>query len=90
MSAQDTSSSAAAKPSFTEKEERILKLAWQCLKSPPEIDIEKLREVGEFNTTKTASNTWGLIKKKLASIAPMAEGDGTISPLVPTAHLPLD
>lgn len=72
---QDTSS-APTKP-FTEKEEKVMKLAWSCLKSPPDIDIEKLREVAEFNTTKTASNTWGVIKKKLAAIAPMAEGEGT-------------
>jgi len=64
---------------FTEKEEKVLKTAWHCLKSPPEIDIEKLRVAAEFNTTKTASNTWGTIKKKLASLAPPpteGEGDG--------------
>ena len=68
----------AEKPFFTEKEERVLKAAWHCLKSPPEIDIEKLRVAADFNTTKTASNTWGTIKKKLASLAPPAsvEGEG--------------
>ena len=65
------------KPFFTEKEERVLKAAWHCLKSPPEIDIEKLRVAADFNTTKTASNTWGTVKKKLASLAPpVAEGEG--------------
>jgi hypothetical protein len=33
----------------------------------------KLQKAGGFNTLKTAQNTWGGIKKKLASIAPPAE-----------------
>ncbi|KAK3673569.1 hypothetical protein LTR78_006473 [Recurvomyces mirabilis] len=54
---------------FTDKEERVLKVAWSCLKGgAPEIDIAKLVELGGFNTAKTAANTWGVIKKKLAAI----------------------
>ncbi|KAK0247180.1 hypothetical protein B0A54_17669 [Friedmanniomyces endolithicus] len=82
--ASEVKSSAAKspeKPVFTEKEERVLKVAWTCLKSgPPEVDVEKLAKAGGFNTTKTASNTWGTIKKKLMAMAPPAgdegEGDG--------------
>ena len=55
---------------FTEKEERVLKTAWLCLNTPPEIDMEKLRVAADFNTLKTASNTWGMIKKKLATLSP--------------------
>jgi hypothetical protein len=74
---KESSPSKADKSLFTEKEEKVLKAAWHCLKSPPEIDIEKLRVAAEFNTTKTASNTWGVIKKKLATLAPpSAEGEG--------------
>jgi hypothetical protein len=69
------SSPAKAEVTFTEKEERVLKAAWSCLKSPPEVDIEKLKDAAGFNTTKTASNTWGVIKKKLAALSP-AEGEG--------------
>ncbi|KAK0959680.1 hypothetical protein LTS01_021285 [Friedmanniomyces endolithicus] len=69
------------KPAFTDKEERVLKVAWFCLKSgPPDVDVEKLAKAGGFNTTKTASNTWGTIKKKLMAMAPTegdeGEGDG--------------
>ncbi|KAK4569737.1 hypothetical protein LTR86_002705 [Recurvomyces mirabilis] len=61
---------------FTEKEERVLKVAWSCLKGgAPEIDIAKLVDLGGFNTAKTAANTWGVIKKKLATIG-QANGDG--------------
>ena len=78
MSASPTKEASPAKTDkalFTEKEERVLKAAWQCLKTPPEIDIEKLKEAAGFNTTKTASNTWGNIKKKLASMT-AGEGEG--------------
>ncbi|KAI4726844.1 hypothetical protein E4T49_05359 [Aureobasidium sp. EXF-10728] len=45
---------------FTDKEELVLKAAWRCLKSgPPEVDMEKLQKAANFNTLKTASNTWG-------------------------------
>ncbi|RMY98125.1 hypothetical protein D0862_07727 [Hortaea werneckii] len=75
-----TSSAAAAAdkkdtavPTFTEKEERVMKIAWTCLKSgPPDVDIAKLTKAAGFNTSKTAANTWGVIKKKLLSMA----GDG--------------
>jgi hypothetical protein len=95
MSSSPTkASSPAAKPEqptagdksiFTNKEERVLKAAWFCLKSPPEVDMEKLRVAADFNTPKTASNTWGLIKKKLATLAPPpaaaegVEGDGMLT-----------
>jgi hypothetical protein len=81
MSSSPVKAASPEKTFFTEKEERVLKAAWHCLKSPPEIDIEKLVNAADFKTAKTASNTWGLIKKKLASLAPPvvegdAEGDG--------------
>ena len=72
--ASDAKSSDAAKTTtekslFTDKEERVLKAAWSCMKTgPPEIDLEKLTKLGGFNTQKTASNTWGVIKKKLLSM----------------------
>lgn len=76
---KEASPTKADKPTFTEKEERVLKAAWSCLKSPPEIDMEKLVIAAEFNTTKTAQNTWGVIKKKLKDLNPQpaaAEGEG--------------
>ncbi|KAK1058829.1 hypothetical protein LTR33_013291 [Friedmanniomyces endolithicus] len=93
--ASEVKSSAAKspeKPVFTEKEERVLKVAWQCLKSgPPDVDVEKLAKAGGFNTTKTASNTWGTIKKKLLAMAPPetdeGEGDGAGGTGGKRAHL---
>lgn len=74
---KDPSPTKTDKSVFTEKEEKVLKAAWTCLKVPPEIDIDKLKIAADFNTVKTASNTWGVIKKKLAALAPPeAEGDG--------------
>ena len=66
-----------AGPSFTEREDRILKLVWLCLKSgPPEVDMDKLTKLGDFQTKKTASNTWGTIKKKLLSMASSTNEEG--------------
>ncbi|KAK3117321.1 hypothetical protein LTR53_001438 [Teratosphaeriaceae sp. CCFEE 6253] len=68
---------------FTPKEEAVLKVAWSCLKSgPPEIDFEKLVKAYGFNTTKTAQNTWGSIKKKLNEMSPKVEA-GEEAPKTP-------
>lgn len=64
---------------FTEKEDIILKVAWQCLKTgPPDIDMVKLTKLGKFNTNKTATNTWGVIKKKLAQMTPQLDGEDAV------------
>ena len=43
---------------------------------PPAIDYQKFVQYGEFNTLKTAQNTWGKIKQKLAQAAgPKTESD---------------
>ena len=48
-----TTATPVVEVTFTEREEKILKVAWQCLKSgPPEIDLEKLTKLGGFNTQK--------------------------------------
>lgn len=62
---------------FTPKEEALLKIAMtHCLKSgPPEIDIHKFTKYGDFNTLKTAQNTWGKIKGKLVQAAGPAKMD---------------
>ena len=66
------------KPLFTPKEQNLLNVAMMhCLKSgPPEIDYEKFKEHGDFNTMKTAQNTWGKIKAKLKQAAPAKKDDG--------------
>ena len=38
-------------PALYEKEERVLKAAWHCLKCQAEINIGKLRVAADFNTT---------------------------------------
>jgi len=46
----------------------------------PQIDIKRFKDLGGFNTEKTASNTWGKIKNKLLS-----GGDGA-SPAMATGR----
>lgn len=82
MSATQTSSATGAvekpveKPTFTEKEIGLLTVAMLSLKSgAPDLDMQKFMAGGNFNTLKTAQNTWGVIKKKLIALAP-APADG--------------
>jgi hypothetical protein len=44
--------------------------------------MEKLTKLGGFNTQKTASNTWGVIKKKLFS-----DADGNALPTAPSKSI---
>lgn len=95
MSAVQTSTGSATgaekpteKPTFSERETALLQVAMLSLKSgPPDIDINKFMIGGNFNTVKTAQNTWGTIKKKLAALSPPSEngGDATGSGM---SHMP--
>ncbi|KAK2769525.1 hypothetical protein CKAH01_15144 [Colletotrichum kahawae] len=74
-----SSSDGAAKKPLTERELEILKHAWNCMKTPPEIDYPKLAEACGMTNPRSATNAWGVIKKKLFSDvpAPAANEDGT-------------
>lgn len=55
-SGNTTPGPAKAKPTFTDKEEIVLKAAWSCLKSgPPDVDMAKLMVAGGFNTLKVSN-----------------------------------
>ncbi|KAK1574266.1 uncharacterized protein LY79DRAFT_593428 [Colletotrichum navitas] len=70
MSSDGTSSEAAPKPSLTDREFEILKLAWSCMKAPPEIDYTALASACGMTNPRSASNAWSAIKKKLFSNMP--------------------
>lgn len=63
---------------FTDKEKHLFQVAvMKCLKSgPPEIDYKKFMKYGEFNTMKTATNTWGKMRAKLVAAAAALGDDG--------------
>ncbi|QIW99482.1 hypothetical protein AMS68_005000 [Peltaster fructicola] len=65
------------KPLFSTREEEVMRAAWFCLKSFPEVDMQQLVKQAGFNTPKTAINVWGVIKKKLVA-ALEAKGDGLV------------
>lgn len=61
------------KPTFTERELRHITAAMLSLKTGlPDIDYTKFQKNGEFNTIKTAQNTWGVLKKKIMAMNPEA------------------
>ncbi|CCF47554.1 hypothetical protein CH063_15901, partial [Colletotrichum higginsianum] len=77
MSADGSSPEASAKPVLTEREFEILKLAWSCMKTPPEIDYQKLAAACGMTNHRSASNAWGSIKKKIfADMPPAVDEDG--------------
>lgn len=60
-------------PAFSERDVRLIVAAMQSLSGgPPEIDFDKFTDHGGFNTKKTAMNTWGTLKKKIAEVNPGA------------------
>ncbi|KAF2484770.1 hypothetical protein BDY17DRAFT_309931 [Neohortaea acidophila] len=68
---KDSKSPAPGGPNtLSEKEKNLIAtIVTHCLKSGPlEIDSKKLVKYGEFNTMKTAQNTWGKLKAKIAAM----------------------
>ena len=97
MSSEDTTSTTVKgdeKPTFNEKETKLLAAAMLSIKSGfPDIDMAKFQQNGEFNTLKTAQNTWGKLKKKLMELAPESdsasgEGKGASKPLTSRSRAP--
>ncbi|KAI8239368.1 hypothetical protein K4K55_001910 [Colletotrichum sp. SAR 10_96] len=74
-----SSSDGTTKKPLTDRELEILKHAWNCMKTPPEIDYPKLAEACGMTNPRSAANAWGVIKKKLFADmpAPAANEDGT-------------
>ncbi|KAK2037488.1 hypothetical protein LZ31DRAFT_570776 [Colletotrichum somersetense] len=77
MSSNGSSSEAAPKPALTEREYEILQYAWNCMKTPPEIDYPLLASACGMTNPRSARNAWGAIKKKLfADMPPAVDEDG--------------
>ncbi|KAK7920118.1 hypothetical protein PG985_008140 [Apiospora marii] len=65
---------------FTELEQTLMCVAWQCLDHKIYIDYEKIVELGIANTTKTAKNRWGEISSKVKAAGSTFNGPpGTIA-----------
>ncbi|KAK5700625.1 hypothetical protein LTR97_005142 [Elasticomyces elasticus] len=56
---------------FTTRELEIMAKAWNCFTTEPQVDYKKLSEECGMTNVRSASNAWGLIKKKI-----MAKGGG--------------
>lgn len=75
-----SAAAAADKPAFSEREMKLIIAAMMSLKSgPPDVDYQRFQKNGEFNTLKTAQNTWSTLKKKIASLNPEAAADAAAS-----------
>ncbi|KAJ0160004.1 hypothetical protein CTA2_8771, partial [Colletotrichum tanaceti] len=77
MSADSSSPEASAKPALTDREFEILKFAWNCMKTAPELDYQKLAAACGMTNPRSASNAWGAIKKKIfTDVPPAVDEDG--------------
>ncbi|KAI2463892.1 hypothetical protein F4781DRAFT_97114 [Annulohypoxylon bovei var. microspora] len=74
--------SAEKKCDITEKEAKVLALAWMCFKTQPEINIEKLAKLAGYSSPKSISNMICGVKKKAAAFA-INEGNGGEGPSTP-------
>ncbi|OHW90954.1 hypothetical protein CSPAE12_10496 [Colletotrichum incanum] len=81
MSSNGSSSEATAKPALTDREVEILKNAWNCMKTAPEIDYPRLATACGMTNPRSASNAWSGIKKKLFADMP-APVDENGNPIV--------
>ncbi|KAF1827152.1 uncharacterized protein K489DRAFT_366340 [Dissoconium aciculare CBS 342.82] len=63
---------------FTEREQKIMAMAWQCFEEQPKVDFTKLAGLVGMTNEGSARNAWAAIRKKLAQQAADA-GDGNAS-----------
>ncbi|KAI1765664.1 hypothetical protein GGR53DRAFT_254031 [Hypoxylon sp. FL1150] len=74
---------------FTDKETLVLALSWQCFKTMPDIDVDKLANLAGYANPRSVSNLLSVIKKKIATLSPnsgAAGGEG--GPSTPTPKKP--
>ncbi|KAI1253622.1 hypothetical protein MGN70_005832 [Eutypa lata] len=74
---------------LTERETEVLAKSWLCMKTPPEVDNEKLARLANFGNPRSVANLMSGIKKKIAAHTAAADGedgqqDGS-APATPTA-----
>ena len=64
--------------SLTDNDRKIVVWAWECFKSPPEVDYDKLTEVGGYKNKASAAPVYAGVKKKLLSAAKLTQKDREI------------
>ncbi|KAG9963947.1 hypothetical protein KCU61_g3274, partial [Aureobasidium melanogenum] len=83
-------------PSLTERENQLLIAIFQCLKTPPEVDLDKLAAISGYKTRASANTAFHKLKGKIgkaeshadaddADAAEDAEADAEDTPVAPTA-----
>ncbi|KAG9590753.1 hypothetical protein KCU77_g6306, partial [Aureobasidium melanogenum] len=86
----------APTPSLTERENQLLIAIFQCLKTPPEVDLDKLAAISGYKTRASANTAFHKLKGKIgkaesdadaddADAAEDAEADAEDTPVAPTA-----
>ena len=70
-------SSDPASVKLTSRDREILVMVWECFKTNPQVDYNKLQQLGGYKNVASAASTFCGVKKKLLSVS----GDGTPAPI---------
>ncbi|KAG9581125.1 hypothetical protein KCU77_g10786, partial [Aureobasidium melanogenum] len=63
-------------PSLTERENQLLIAIFQCLKTPPEVDLDKLAAISGYKTRASANTAFHKLKGKIGKAESGADADG--------------
>ncbi|KAI1212125.1 uncharacterized protein F4807DRAFT_388302 [Annulohypoxylon truncatum] len=75
------------KNEITEKESKVLALAWHCFKTQPEIDYNKLAKLAGYTNPRSVTNIICAVKKKVA-MPHNDENSGGEGPSTPVKRTP--
>ncbi|KAI6086443.1 hypothetical protein F4821DRAFT_238267 [Hypoxylon rubiginosum] len=68
---------------FSDKETLVLALSWQCFKTQPDIDVDKLAALAGYSNPRSVQNLLSVIRKKIANLAPNSGANGGDAPTAP-------
>ncbi|KAI1453235.1 hypothetical protein F4805DRAFT_461979 [Annulohypoxylon moriforme] len=75
------------KVEISDKESKVLALAWHCFRTQPDIDIEKLAKLAGYTNPRSVSNLIHSVKKKVATLS-SEENSGGEGPSTPVKSTP--
>ncbi|KAI0121274.1 hypothetical protein BJ170DRAFT_714536 [Xylariales sp. AK1849] len=64
------------KNQLSDRELKVLAVAWQCLKTDPQVDMQKFFKPAGYGSVQSAQVCWGRLKTKLLAYAADVEGLG--------------
>ncbi|KAG9568562.1 hypothetical protein KCU71_g2885, partial [Aureobasidium melanogenum] len=66
----------APTPNLTDRENQLLVAIFQCLKSPPEVDLDKFAAISGYKTRASANTAFHKLKAKIGKVETDTEAEG--------------